>query len=127
MYTIKEVAKIMELPASTIRYYDKQGLLPFVERSEAGYRQFTEEDLRHLCIIECLKSTGMPIKEIKQFTCWLQQGDASLKQRYQMFLERKKAVEEQMEQLQKTMEIINYKCWYYETAIAAGTEAVHKR
>lgn len=127
MYTIKEAAEKMNLPASTIRYYDKQGLLPFVERSESGYRSFSEADMGMLNMIECLKRTGMPIKEIKQFCQWVQQGDASLQQRYDMFQERRRAVEEQMELLKKTMEVIEYKCWYYETALAAGTEAVHRK
>lgn len=124
MYTIKEAAKT-NLPASTIRYYDKQGLLPFVQRSESGYRIFSENDIGLLNMIECLKKTEMPIKEIKQFTLWLQQGDASLEERYQMFLDRKKAVQQQIAQLQQTLEVIDYKCWYYETAIQAGTEAIH--
>lgn len=127
MYTIKEVAEKMNLPASTIRYYDKQGLLPFVLRSESGYRMFSENDIGLLNMIECLKQTGMPIKEIKQFTLWLQQGDNSLQERYQMFLERRKAVEKQIAQLQQTLKVIDYKCWYYETAIQAGTEAVHNK
>ena len=67
----------------------------------------------------------MPIKEILQFIRWLQQGDASLRERYEMFLERRKAVEKQIEQLQETMKVIEYKCWYYETALKAGTESVH--
>lgn len=127
MYTIKEVAEKTNLPASTIRYYDKQGLLPFVERSESGYRIFSENDIGLLNIIECLKLTGMPIKEIKQFTLWLQQGDDSLPERYQMFLDRRKAVEKQIEQLHQTLKVIDYKCWYYETAIEAGTEAIHNK
>ena len=100
MYSIKEIADILGLPASTIRYYDKQGLLPFVERSDSGYRRFSESDLELLKMIECLKKTNMPIKEIRQFTVWLQQGDDSLKERHQMFMERRKAVEKQIEQLQ---------------------------
>lgn len=126
MYTIKEAAEKMNLPASTIRYYDKQGLLPFVQRSESGYRMFSEKDIGLLNMIECLKQTGMPIKEIKQFCQWVQQGDASLQQRLDMFRERRKAVQDQMMQLEKTMEVIEYKCWYYETALAAGTEAIHR-
>ena len=126
MYTIKEAAEKMNLPASTIRYYDKQGLLPFVQRSESGYRMFSEKDIGLLNMIECLKQTGMPIKEIKQFCQWVQQGDASLQQRFDMFQERRKAVQDQMMQLEKTMEVIEYKCWYYETALAAGTEAIHR-
>lgn len=125
MYTIKEAAAKMNLPASTIRYYDKQGLLPFVQRSESGYRMFSEKDIGLLNMIECLKQTGMPIKEIKQFTLWLQQGDDSLQERYQMFLERRKAVEQQIALLQQTLKVIDYKCRYYETAIQAGTEEIH--
>ena len=126
MYSIKEISDILGLPTSTIRYYDKQGLLPFVERSDSGYRRFSENDLGLLRVIECLKKTNMPIKEIRQFTLWLQQGDASLKERHQMFLDRRKAVEKQIEQLQESLKVIDYKCWYYETALEAGTEAIHK-
>lgn len=126
-YTIKDAAEKMNVPTSTIRYYDKSGLLPFMERSESGYRLFSEKDIATLRIIDCLKKTGMPIKEIKQFSDWLQEGDTSLQQRYDMFLERKKVVETQMAELQATLDMINYKCWYYETAIAAGTEAIHNK
>lgn len=114
------------IPASTLRYYDKEGLLPFVVRKESGYRLFADSDVGMLQVIECLKNTGMSIKDIRQFAEWAQQGDASLQQRYEMFLERRRAVEKQMEDLKKTMELIEHKCWYYETAIAAGTEAIHR-
>jgi DNA-binding transcriptional MerR regulator len=63
-YTIKDAAKIMNVPTSTIRFYDKEGLLPFMERLESGYRVFSEEDLAMLRTIDCLKKTGMSIKEI---------------------------------------------------------------
>lgn len=125
-YTISDVSKMMNLPISTIRYYDKEGLLPFLQRKDSGYRIFTETDIQMLQVIECFKSTGMPIKDIKQFVLLVKEGDSSLEQRYELFLERRKAVQLQMEELQKQMEIINHKCWYYETAIAAGTEAIHK-
>lgn len=124
-YTIKDAAKIMNVPTSTIRYYDKEGLLPFMERLESGYRIFSDDDIMLLRVIDCLKKTGMPIKEIKQFVDWIQEGDASLQKRYDMFLERKRIVEEQMAELQKTLDMVNHKCWYYETALAAGTEAIH--
>lgn len=124
-FTIKDAAKFMGVPTSTIRYYDKEGLLPFVERKESGYRIFTEKDIATLRIIDCLKKTGMSIKEIRQFSEWIEQGDASLQQRYEMFLERKRIVEKQMAELQQILDIVNYKCWYYETAVAAGTEKIH--
>lgn len=125
-YTIKDAARLMGVPTSTIRYYDKEGLLPFMKRMESGYRIFTEKDIAALRIINCLKKTGMHIKEIRQFSDWLEQGDASLQQRYEMFLERRRVVEKQMAELQEILDTINYKCWYYETAIAAGTEKIHQ-
>lgn len=121
-YTIKQVSEMTKIPATTLRYYDKEGLLPFLERKESGYRVFHDGDLSMLQILECLKSTGMSIQEMKQFSKWLQEGDASLQQRYDMFLGRKKAVESQMEELQKMLDILEHKCMYYETAIKEGTE-----
>lgn len=126
MYTIKQVSEMFDIPMTTLRYYDKEGLLPYVSRKKSGYREFSENDIQTLRVIECLKKSGMSIKEIKQFADWVQMGDASLKERLEMFRNRKLAVEQQMEELKKTMELIEYKCWYYETALAAGTEAVHK-
>lgn len=121
-YTIKDAAKIMNVPTSTIRFYDKEGLLPFMERMESGYRVFSDSDLAMLRTIDCLKKTGMPLKEIRQFITWVQQGDASLSERYEMFLERKKVVEEQMAELQSTLDIVNFKCWYYKASLEAGSE-----
>ncbi|MFD2702649.1 MerR family transcriptional regulator [Paenibacillus shunpengii] len=125
-YTISEVAKELNLTPYTLRYYDKEGLLPFVERTAGGKRLFKESDMESLKIIECLKSTGMPIKEIKSFIDWCSDGDATLQQRHDMFIERKATVEAQMEELKRTMEVIEHKCMYYKTALAAGTEDIHK-
>lgn len=125
MYSIREAAEKMQLPASTIRYYDKQGMLPHVKRTESGYRSFSEEDLGMLRLIECLKRTGMSIRDIQQFIVWVQQGDATLQQRYQLVLERRQAVLEQIAQLQKTLDFVEYKCRYYADALEAGTESVH--
>lgn len=125
-FSISEVAKKMNLSVSTIRYYDKEGLLPFIERSDSGYRIFSESDVKMLEIIECLKHTGMSIKDIKAFSNWSKDGDCSLEQRYEMFLERKKIVEEQIQELKKSLDLINHKCWYYKTVLEAGTENIHK-
>ena len=124
-YTIKQAAEIMNVTPATLRYYDKQGLLPFMKRKESGYRIFSEEDIAMLRVIECLKKTGMSIKDIRQFSKWVQMGDNSLQERYEMFLVRKRTVEAQMAELQETLDFINHKCWYYETAIEAGTERIH--
>ncbi|MGD6795507.1 MerR family transcriptional regulator [Metabacillus indicus] len=125
-YSIGEAAKELNLTVYTLRYYDKEGLMPFIERTSTGTRVFKESDIEALRIIECLKSTGMPIKEIKAFIDWCSEGDSTLQQRYEMFIERKASVEAQIEELKKTMEIIHHKCWYYKTAMDAGTEKIHK-
>lgn len=125
-YSISEAAEKLNLTVHTLRYYDKEGLTPFVERTVGGTRVFKETDIDALKIIECLKATGMPLKEIKHFIDWCAAGDATLQERYDLFLERKATVEAQMRELQETMALIEHKCWYYETALAAGTEAVHK-
>ncbi|MGG0717921.1 MerR family transcriptional regulator [Robertmurraya massiliosenegalensis] len=125
-YSISEVAKELNLTAYTLRYYDKEGLLPFVERATNGTRMFKESDIETLKIVECLKSTGMPIKEIKNFIDWCGEGDSTLQKRYDMFLERKACVEAQMEELKKTMAVIEHKCSYYNQALVAGTEDIHK-
>ncbi len=124
-YTIKEAAKIIGVAPSTLRYYDSMGLLPFVGRKESGYRLFSDNDIKMLKVIECLKKTGMSINEIKQFSKWVEEGDDTLQERYQMFLERKKAVEEEIRELKNTLGFINHKVWYYQTAIEAGTESIH--
>lgn len=124
LYTVGEMAKKLNVAPSTLRYYDKEGLLPFVERSDGGMRMFKDEDLEPLLIIDCLKKTGMPLKDIRTFMDWAQQGDGTINQRFQMFQEQRKSVESQIAQLQDTLDILNYKCWYYETAKAAGSTAV---
>jgi len=124
--TISEAAKETHLSPHTIRYYDKEGLLPFIHRTESGIRYFTESDMEGLAIINCLKSTGMPLKEIKTFMNWCVEGDSTIEMRYKMFLERKACVEAQIEELHKTLDRINYKCWYYKTALDAGTVDIHK-
>lgn len=125
MYTIKQAAAKMDVTPVTLRYYDKQGLLPFMKRTESGYRMFSEQDMGMLQVIDCLKKTGMSIKEIQQFIQWVQMGDASLQQRYEMFLERRRSVEEQIAQLQETLKFVDHKCAYYKTALEAGTEKIH--
>lgn len=125
-YSIGEVAKRMNVSIHTLRYYDKEGLLPFVDKTKSGTRVFKEEDFEWLNIIECLKATGMPIKDIRVFIDWCMQGDGTIRQRYEMFLERKAIVEEQLAQLQKALDTINYKCWYYKTALEAGTVDIHQ-
>ncbi len=123
LYTIGEMAKKLGVPASTLRFYDKQGLLPFVERSAGGIRVFRESDYGWLKIIGCLKDSGLQLKEIRDFINMAMQGDETIAARLELFRRRREAIKEQMEELQQTLDVVDFKCWYYETALEAGTTA----
>lgn len=120
MYTVGEMAKILGVPASTLRYYDKEGLLPFVERTSGGIRMFKEQDYEWLKIIECMKKAGMPIKNIKDYIELALEGDETIHERLELFRKQKQLLQEQMKSMQHTLDVLEYKCWYYETAESAG-------
>lgn len=124
-YTVGEMAKQIGVAPSTLRYYDKEGLLPFVERSGGGIRLFKDSDREWLAVIECLKKTGMPIREIKRFVDLCREGDATINERLQLIKRRRDAVLKQMESLNETLSLLEYKLWYYETAKKAGTCSIH--
>lgn len=121
MYTVGEMAKMLGVPASTLRYYDKEGLLPFVERSAGGIRMFRESDLEWLRVIGCMKKAGMSLRDIRQYMELVIQGDDTIDARLEMFRRQRKTLETQMAELQHTMDMVDYKCWYYETAQKTGT------
>lgn len=123
VFTIGEMAKKLGVAASTLRYYDKEGLFPFMERSEGGIRVFKESDYEFLKIIHCLKATGMQIKDIKHFIELVLQGDESINARLEIFQKQKLEVEKQISELQEALETVKFKCWYYETAKRAGSTA----
>jgi len=120
------MARRLDIAPSTLRYYDKEGMMPFVTRSCGGVRMFKDEDFEWLLIINCLKKTGMSVKDIKTFIDWALQGDSTIAQRLEMFKKRRGVVEDQIAQLQDVLDTLRYKCWYYETAKAAGTTSVPK-
>ncbi len=124
IYTVGEMAKKIGVAPSTLRYYDKEGLLPFVERSSGGIRVFKEADYEWLKVIECLKKTGMPLKDIKTFIEMAMQGDETIDERLELIRKQRDEVGRQIAELQETMDTLNFKFWYYETAKSAGTTAV---
>lgn len=125
VYTVGEMAKLLEVPTSTLRYYDKEGLLPFVERSSGGIRMFRESDLEWLQVIGCMKRAGMSIRDIRRYIELDRQGDDTIDTRLEMFRRQREVLTQQIAQMQRTLETVEYKCWFYETAQATGSvEAV---
>lgn len=121
MYTIGQVADMFGLPISTLRYYDKQGLFPGMERV-SGIRKFGEREVETLRLIECLKKSGMEIKDIKQFIQWCQQGPATYERRRKLFAKQKESVEAEIAHLNKVLDMLKFKHWYYEQLVHGETE-----
>ncbi|MBQ3366261.1 MAG: MerR family transcriptional regulator [Acidaminococcaceae bacterium] len=121
-YTISEAAQKTGLPPSTIRFYDKEGLLPNIKRKN-GIRVFEDMDLRLMGLLTCLKNTGMPIKRIRDYVELTSKGDDTLQERYEIIKAQRQFVLDQIEQLQYYLEELDFKDWYYNKALAAGSES----
>lgn len=121
MYTIGQVSELSQIPVSTLRYYDKEGFFPHLSR-KSNIRMFSNTEMEALHVIECLKRSGLEIKDIKQFFQWVEQGSSTYADRKQLFEHRKAAVEQQMKELEKTLAMLKFKCWYYEKAMEDGNE-----
>lgn len=119
-YSIGQVAKLIGLSTYTLRFYDKEGLLPNVRKNSAGLRRFTEEDVRWLRLVECLKETGMPLKKIRQFIEFAQKGEETIPQRMQILKAQKESIKKQMQALKANAQKIDFKIKYYETALQVG-------
>ena len=124
-YSISEIAKMLNVSAYTIRYYDKEGLFPLVKRVN-GIRVFEDKDFPWLRMLNCLKNLNMPIKKIKEYVDLALKGDETLKERYQLILEQEESIQKQIKELKYYKKQIDFKKAYYEKAIEAGTEEAVK-
>ena len=123
-HSIGNISKILNISISTLRYYDKEGLLPLVNRTPGNIRIFNDEDVECLKMIECLKNTGMLLKNIKQFFEWCEEGDSTIDKRYELFVKQKEKTEKQILLLQNALDRINYKCEFYRISRENGTTNV---
>lgn len=113
---------MLGIPASTLRYYDSEGLLPELERDSAGRRRFSDRDVEACRMIECLKESRLSVDNIREFMTMAAKGDDTLAQRLEFFEEGRESVQREIEQLERALAVIDYKRWYYQQALAAGTE-----
>ena len=121
MYSIGQVAAMFDLPISTLRYYDKQGLFPNMERA-SGIRRFGDTEIEALRVIECLKKSGLEIKDIKQFMDWCVEGASTYPQRKALFEKQRERLEAELIHMNKVLDMLKFKCWYYEQATRDGSE-----
>ncbi len=121
MYTIGQVSEMFGLPISTLRYYDKQGLFPNMERL-SGIRQFSDGEIEAIRVIGCLKKSGLEIRDIKKFMNWCVAGPSTYADRRDLFLRQKESLEAEIAHMNKALDMLKFKCWYYEQAMKDGNE-----
>ena len=127
MYTIQDVSKKTGLTAHTLRYYEKEGLIPGVERSQGGIRQYTDEDLERLGLIRCLKNTGMSIQEIARFVQLTHEGDHTLEERVELLRAHRERVLERMAEMQEHLDKVTWKLNFFSEKLRAYQEKEAKK
>ena len=119
MYSIQEVSNKTGLTAHTLRYYEKEGLIIGVDRSQGGFRQYTDEDLERLGLICCLKNTGMSIQEIARFVQLTHEGDHTLEERVELLRAHRERVLERMAEMQKHLDKVTWKLNFFTEKLRA--------
>ena len=118
MYSIHEVCERTGLSAHTLRYYEKEKLLPNVRRSPGGFRQYTEEDMEALGMICCLKNTGMSLQDISRFMTLAREGDQTLRERCELLKKHRDTVLKRMEEMQRYLVKVTWKVNFFTEKLA---------
>lgn len=106
---IQEVSEKFSLSTDTLRYYERIGLIPTVHRTESGIRDYTEEDMRRVDFVKCMRSAGLPVEVLIDYMALVQKGDSTIATRKEILLEQREQLIARIEEMQKTLEILNYK------------------
>jgi MerR family transcriptional regulator, aldehyde-responsive regulator len=114
---IAEVSKKYDLSQDTLRYYERIGLIPVVNRNKSGIRDYTEEDCKWVEFIKCMRNAGLPIEVLIEYVSLYQQGDETIEVRKKLLTEQRKLLIEKMEDVKKTLERLDYKIERYEQAV----------
>jgi DNA-binding transcriptional MerR regulator len=115
--TIAEVSKKFDLSQDTLRYYERIGLLPSVNRNKSGMRDYTDEDCRWIEFIKCMRNAGLPIEVLIEYVTLFQQGDKTIEARKELLTAQHKLLIEKMEEMKKTLERLDYKIRSYEQSV----------
>jgi DNA-binding transcriptional MerR regulator len=118
--TIQRAAAETGVSPDTLRYYEKVGILPGIERSPSGHRRFGDEDLGWIRLVQCLRATGMPIEDLHQYAVLMQQGDTTAAARLQLLERHRRRIQEDMRELATALELVEQKITGYNRVLAAG-------
>ncbi|MGG7177342.1 MerR family transcriptional regulator [Clostridium paraputrificum] len=115
--TITEVSKRFGLSQDTLRYYERIGLIPHVNRNKSGVRDYSEEDCKWVEFIKCMRNSGLPIEALIEYVALFQRGDETIEARKELLVEQRKLLKERMEEMKKTIERLDYKITRYENGV----------
>ena len=118
--TISDVSKKYGISQDTLRYYEKIGVIPPVNRNESGLRDYTEEDCGWVDLAACMRSAGLPLDALTEYVRLSREGDATIPERRQLLLEQKERLMIQLKAIQETLERLDYKISRYDKAMETG-------
>ena len=114
---IAEVSEHYGISSDTLRYYERIGLIPPVNRNAGGIRYYGDIDVRRVEFIKCMRSAGLPIEVLIEYVGLVQQGDRTIAARKEILLEQRKLLAARMKEMQKTLDILDHKIELYENAV----------
>ena len=114
---IAEVSETYGLSVDTLRYYERVGLIPPVNRNESGIRDYNELDLRRVEFIKCMRSAGLPVEVLTEYMALVHQGDKTIEARKEILIEQRDVLVAKMNEIQKTLDLLNSKIEVYEKAL----------
>lgn len=123
---IAEVSQKYDLSQDTLRYYERIGLIPRVNRNKSGIRDYTEEDCRWVEFIKCMRNAGLPIEALIEYVGLFQKGDETIEIRKELLVEQRKQLIAKMEDMQKTLERLNYKIAIYKQVVVEKEKELKK-
>ncbi len=124
--TITEVSQKYDISVDTLRYYERIGLIPPVHRNASGIRDYGEEDCNWVHFIKCMRSAGLPIEVLIEYVTLFQQGDTTIESRKELLIEQRKQLIARMEDMQKTLERLNYKIERYDQTVVIAEKELKK-
>jgi DNA-binding transcriptional MerR regulator len=124
---IAEVSQQYAISTDTLRYYERVGLIPPVNRNGSGIRDYNELDLRRVDFIKCMRSAGLPIEVLINYVELVQRGDKTIDARKDILKEQRDLLLARMQEMQKTLDILNHKIEVYENAVLKKEKRIVQR
>jgi len=124
--TITEVSKKYDITADTLRYYERIGLIPTVNRNANGVKTYTEEDCKWVYFAKCMRGAGLSIEVLIEYVAMFQQGNSTIKARKELLVEQRSHLAEKIKEMQETFERLDKKIDGYEERVFVKEEELKK-